>query len=387
VTAVLTTLRRDFAQFGMTCLWLSFTISYVAFFYIFQDAREIADASLDGYLEVILLGVPTVVLLGGTVWLRDTSVDAELRPRIVWWTVGMALFFALAMHTAVFVIEARFDHGERWLILLLSVGFGASSGTVTGVLSIRSKQRERERNESLAVARRTERERSQLEYLNHYLRHEVLNEAQKINGYASLLDRETDVDSETAAHLTTIRDSSAEIAAFVESIRTILDASDYDPDLTPVDLRGVVDAEVEQVRRTNSRIDVEVRGDDAVRARAGDLCNRVFRNLLENAVEHNEGALRVSIDVSAEEEWATVRLRDDGDGIPPAARETLFEPPESGDHGYGLFLTNHLVQVYGGRLALGETGPDGTEFVVRFPLAHEGARATATSGEPRTLTL
>jgi signal transduction histidine kinase len=371
----------------MTCLWLSFTVAYISFFYIFQDAREIADASLDGYLEVILLGVPTVVLLGGTVWLRDSSVDVELRPRIVRWTVGMALFFALAMYAAVFVIETRFDPGEQWLILLLSVGFGASSGTVMGVLSIRSKQRERERNESLAVARRTERERSQLEYLNHYLRHEVLNEAQKINGYASLLDRETDVDSEAAAHLTTIRDSSAEIAAFVGSIRTILDASDYDPDLAPVDLRAVVESEVEQVRRTNSRVDVEVGGDDAVRARAGDLCNRVFRNLLENAAEHNEGDLRVSIDVSAGEEWATVRVRDDGDGIPAAARETLFEPPESGDHGYGLFLTNHLVQVYGGRLALGETGPDGTEFVVRFPLVTDGPDATARTGQKRKLAL
>jgi len=59
--------------------------------------------------------------------------------------------------------------------------------------------------------------------------------------------------------------------------------------------------------------------------------------------------------VSADDEWATVRIRDDGDGIPSATRETLFEPPESGDHGYGPFLTNHLVQVYGGRLALGET--------------------------------
>jgi len=370
----------------MTCLWLSFTISYISFFYIFQDAREIADASLDGYLEVILLGVPTVVLLGGTVWLRDTSVDAELRPRIVWWTVGMALFFALAMYTALFVIEARFDHGERWLILLLSVGFGASSGTVTGVLSIRSKQRERQRNESLAVARRTERERSQLEYLNHYLRHEVLNEAQKINGYASLIDREADVDGDAAVHLATIRDSSDEIAAFVGSIRTILDASDYDPDLTPVDLRTVVEAEVEQIRRTHPGVAVEVDGPDAVRVHAGDLCNRVFRNLLENAIEHNDGDLSVSVDISADEEWATVRLRDDGDGIPPAARETLFEPPESGDHGYGLFLTNHLVQVYGGRLALAETGPDGTEFVVRFPVV-DGAGATASARGNRKLAL
>ncbi|MFC7141354.1 ATP-binding protein [Halosimplex aquaticum] len=382
MTAVLRNTDRDLAQTLMTGFWVLFTVAYLAFFYLFRDAREIADASLDGYLEVILLGIPTVVLLAGSMWLRDADVDRELRPRIVGWTVGMTLFFALAMYAALFVVETRFDHGEQWLILMLSVGFGASSGTVMGVLAVRSKQRERERNRSQAVARRKERERSQLEYLNHYLRHEVLNEAQKINGYATLLARDAEADGDGAAYLETIRDSSDEIAAFVGSIRTVLDASDHEPDLTAVDLRAVIEAEVEQVRRTHPSVAVETSGPESAAALTGELVNRVFRNLLENAIEHNGSDLSIAVDVSVDDDWVTVGIRDDGSGVSPEERESLFEPPEAGDHGYGLFLTKNLVQVYGGTIALAETGPDGTEFAVRFPAAG-GSSDTAAARRSR----
>ena len=61
-----------------------------------------------------------------------------------------------------------------------------------------------------------------------------------------------------------------------------------------------------------------------------------------------------------------VRVCDDGTGIPDVVRETLFDPPESGDHGYGLFLSQHLVELYGGRLELDASGPEGTVFRMRL---------------------
>jgi signal transduction histidine kinase len=362
-------MRENLTKRAMGCLWAAFTVAYLVFFYVFQDASEIADTSLDGYLEVILLGVPTVVLLAGVMWLHESDVDRDLRPRIVGWTVGMALFFALAMHTALFIVETGFDPGEQWLILLLSTGFGASSGTVTGVLEIRSKERERERNRSRERARRTERRRNQLEYLNHYLRHEVLNEAQKISGFASLLAERTDLDDESADYLATVHDSGEEIATFVESIRSILHASEHDPELAPTDVVSVVESEVEAVGRHHAGVEIAVEGPDSAPVLAGALLNRVFRNLLENAIEHNEDGVAIDVRVVRGPEWVTVRVRDTGSGIPAEVREQVFDPPDSGDHGYGLFLTQNLVEVYGGRLDLGETGPEGTEFVVRLPAA------------------
>jgi signal transduction histidine kinase len=352
----------------MTLLWVGFSLAYLGFFYVFRDAREIADASLDGYLEVILLGVPTIVVLAGTVWLRESGVDDDLQPRLIGWTLGMAALFVAAIHATMFVVEPNLDVGEEWLILFMSTGFGASAGTVTGAMDLTSKQRARLRDRSLRVARHKERQRSQLEQLNQYLRHEVLNEATKIVGYADLLEDRVGGE-ECAGHLQTIRHSGEEIAVFVDSIRTILDATDHAPELTPVDLRALVESEATAVRRANPTVGIRVSGSESARVLGGDLLNRVFRNLMENAIEHNGADVTVDVDVVEDGEWVRTHVRDDGTGIPPDRREGLFDPPESGNHGFGLYLTRNLVEVYGGRLTLAETGPAGTEFVVRLPAA------------------
>lgn len=350
----------------MIALWLAFTVAYFVFFYVFQDAQEIADASLSGYLEVVLLGVPMVVLLGAIMWLHESDVPDEIRSRIVGWTVGVAILFVVAMYTALFVIETTFDPGEQWLILLLSLGFGASAGSVMGIMAIRSEQRTRERNRSIRWARRKERQRSQLEHLNQYLRHEVLNEANKISGYATLLGQRLDSTDQNAEYLRVIRESGDEIAEFIESIRTILDAANHDPELVSIDLMNLLEREVERIDQTYSEVTVAVAGPGSVNVVAGELVDRVFRNLIENAIEHTDGEVSMMISVEETDEWVTVKLRDDGSGIPQEKRKRLFEPPNSGDHGYGLFLMRNLVEVYGGRLELGETGTEGTEFVVHL---------------------
>jgi signal transduction histidine kinase len=349
----------------MTLVWVSFTLVYVVFFYYFNDTKEIAEGSLDGYLEVLLLGIPTIVVLGGSMWLSDTRTEEDLHSRLFGFTVGAGALFVLATHTALLVAEAAFDPGERVLMLLMSTGFGASCGTVMGILDIRSKHRERERVRAREESKRHERKRSRLEHLNYYLRHEVLNEAQKINGFATLLADRTDISGERKDYLDTIRHSSEEIAIFVQSIREVLEASDHNPDREPQDVVTILETEAEKIQKTNADADIRMTDAGPTPVLAGALLSRVFRNLIENAIEHNQGPVSVTLSVEETRQWVEVLVRDDGSGIPPAKRDSLFEPPDSGDHG-GLFLIKNLVQVYGGGIELIETGSDGTVFLVRL---------------------
>lgn len=374
--------RRVPTTYAMTGLWVVYTCSYFGFFYVFQDAAEIADADLDGYLEVILLGVPVVVLLGAIVWLSESDAAERIRFRIVGWTTGMASVFLATMYTTLFVIEPRFDLGERWLVLLMSLGIGASAGSVTGISEIRSKMRERERDRTRELAMHKERQRSQLEHLNQYLRHEVLNEANKINGYATLVTQRVD-DDRSADHLETIRRSSSEIADFIGSIREILAATDHDPELEPTDIVPVLEREAELIDAEYRSVAVDVDAPESASVLCGGLVRRIFRNLIENAIEHNDGVVSIGIDVTCGERWVTVRVRDDGSGIPGERRDDLFRPPTGGDHGYGLFLMRNLAEVYGGRLDLERTGPEGTEFAVRLRAesTRDGQRSPTRSAE------
>jgi signal transduction histidine kinase len=243
-----------------------------------------------------------------------------------------------------------------------------SAGCVVGLVQVRSRKHERERNLFIAQQRRTERERKQLEYLNQALRHEVLNGTQKIDGYTSLLREQVGDDTDTARWLEIISASNDDIAEFIQSIRQIMDITDHEPDLEPVDVVAVIEEEASLVQQ-DGPAQVDVEGPDSAFVLAGDLANRVFRNLFDNAIEHNDDDVEIGVTVETgeESEWVCVRVRDDGSGIPDSKCATVFEPPQSGDHGYGLYLVDNLVELYGGTLDLVETGPDGTEFLVRLP--------------------
>jgi len=365
----------------MWALWTIFLSAYVLFFYHYNDAREIADAEIDGYLEVILLGVPLVVLFGGLVWMSESDVDRSLHYRVVLWAVGIAILFLIAVSTALFVLEPQYDRGEHLLMLLMATGFGASMGAVTGVVEARSINRGRAQERAAVEARRRKHEQQRLEYLNQYLRHEVLNEINKINGYADLLAARTEAEPNEWARI--IARSSSEVGTFVSSIRAIMNADGENLGIRPTDVTAIAEATADRVNDGDGGDTVVVDAPGPVYAAAGELLDRVVLNLAENATQHCDDPT-VRIVVRTEANGVLVRVCDDGAGIPDEVRETLFEPPESGDHGYGLFLSQHLVELYGGRLELETSGPHGSVFRMRLEAATAPDRATRGDAATRS---
>jgi signal transduction histidine kinase len=78
-----------------------------------------------------------------------------------------------------------------------------------------------------------------------------------------------------------------------------------------------------------------------------------------------------------------VSVRDDGDGMDAATLSHAFELFAQGDQsiertqgglGIGLTLVRSLVELHGGTVTASSRGPGkGSEFLVRLPVAHEGA--------------
>lgn len=101
---------------------------------------------------------------------------------------------------------------------------------------------------------------------------------------------------------------------------------------------------------------------------------RVIGNLARNArqaivASGEPGEIAVQAE-DAEHDWI-VRVRDTGPGLPPKARDHLFQPfqggARKGGFGLGLAIAAELVRGHGGRLVLEETGPSGTCFAVHLP--------------------
>ena len=107
-----------------------------------------------------------------------------------------------------------------------------------------------------------------------------------------------------------------------------------------------------------------------------DALRRVLDNLVQNALRHCSGEVRLA--VSARGERAHVVVRDDGPGVPVVDRERIFWPRERGSapvgrgRGLGLAIAREIAHHHGGAVTLDPTGP-GAAFRLSLPLAAGGS--------------
>jgi signal transduction histidine kinase len=142
------------------------------------------------------------------------------------------------------------------------------------------------------------------------------------------------------------------------TLRPALEAAGEDAGLSPDGVR----LEVAAPERLPVRVDPE-------------HLHRILVNLLRNAREAVESTGRshgrVRASASRMGGVVTVRLADDGPGLPLKAQARLFQPfsttARSGGAGLGLAISRELAQANGGDLQLAATGADGTTFELKLP--------------------
>ena len=111
----------------------------------------------------------------------------------------------------------------------------------------------------------------------------------------------------------------------------------------------------------------------------GTRLERVFENLIDNAVSFSPAGGIVGVGASREDGALVVRIVDEGPGVPEAEREAVFRRFQSirpsgeafGQHsGLGLAIARAIVEGHGGRVMVEarEDRMEGAQFVVRLPL-------------------
>ena len=95
-------------------------------------------------------------------------------------------------------------------------------------------------------------------------------------------------------------------------------------------------------------------------------------NLLDNAVRHADPEGTVDTALERSTDRVTLRVRNDGPGIPAADQARVFERfvrlGTSDGAGLGLPIARWIAEAHGGTLQLAGSGPGRTTFVVTLPL-------------------
>ena len=135
-------------------------------------------------------------------------------------------------------------------------------------------------------------------------------------------------------------------------------------------IRQAVDAAA--VRRREHRLQVFVEPVNCVIDAA--RISQVVRNLVENAYKYTPPRSRVSVTAGIEPGGISIKVEDDGPGIPEDKRETLFdaftrvEETAAGREGagLGLFVVGQLIEAMHGRIDV-TSSTEGTCFALHVP--------------------
>jgi signal transduction histidine kinase len=121
-------------------------------------------------------------------------------------------------------------------------------------------------------------------------------------------------------------------------------------------------------------ISVTTDGDTGVSFIGDDmLLRQLIRNLLDNAVRHALTGGVVTALVHSAGSAITIRITDDGEGVPEAQRERIFDRfvrlgSRYAGAGLGLPIARWIAEAHGGTLVLESSGASGTVFRVTLPL-------------------
>lgn len=94
----------------------------------------------------------------------------------------------------------------------------------------------------------------------------------------------------------------------------------------PVNLSTVLENELDEVRSAYTTAVVTVEGTvPPVEVLASDMLGSVFRNLLKNAIQHNdEDVPRVRVAATMADDTVRVRIADNGPGVPDDRKDKVF---------------------------------------------------------------
>jgi two-component system sensor histidine kinase KdpD len=123
-------------------------------------------------------------------------------------------------------------------------------------------------------------------------------------------------------------------------------------------------------------VDVEIPQDFPLLWVAGELIEKVFVNLLENAIRYTPMGTKLEIKASRDGDRAKIQVADNGPGLPRGGEAKVFDKFFQGTAvvadgqrgiGLGLAICKSIVHAHGGQITAANRSQGGAEFTIQLP--------------------
>jgi PAS domain S-box-containing protein len=206
--------------------------------------------------------------------------------------------------------------------------------------------------------------------------HTVGNDAYIFQGHAHELIREAEqlgLDLEFQAKLRQVQGAAAQLGDSMKELREQLGRSEHAEALPLVE---PVEAVVQPLRLRHRNVNIRVSIDhNLVVTAARGYVRHAVNNVVSNGaqiLEDVDGGGFMEVWAERVGDWVELHIEDDGPGVDPDIRDTLFSEGVSrrrGGSGHGLFIATDLIATCGGTVEfLGDSVHyKGAHFIIRLP--------------------
>jgi signal transduction histidine kinase len=262
-------------------------------------------------------------------------------------------------------------------VIVLRLIFLAVAGNLVSALAdvlreqyVRYRKLAEELAKTEAAFRRADR-LAALGQLSAGLAHELRNPLTTIRSSAELLARNLPEGNELAAEMAGFISSEVDrtnslVTRFLDFARPLALGKE------PTDVTRTIDRAIQQVERENSTVPIarEYSPDASPIPIDSEMMERVFYNLILNAVQASDPGSTVTVRTHHAHPYAEIDVIDHGVGIPKDQTESIFNPfftTKPTGTGLGLPIVAKIVDEHGGKLTVESELGKGSTFRVLLP--------------------
>ena len=208
--------------------------------------------------------------------------------------------------------------------------------------------------------------------------HEMKTPLAVMQNYGTLLQTPNLPEEKRVEYAKAITDASRRLADMMTNILKLnrLENQQIYPNPTTFDLAEQLCESLLQYESTWERKNIEIETDIAENVMVSadaELLSLVWNNLFSNAFKFTEDGGKVTLTLTAEDEYATVKITDTGCGMTSDIGAHIFEKFYQGDtshatqgNGLGLALVKRVVDIMQGEIGVESAVGVGTTFTVRI---------------------
>jgi signal transduction histidine kinase len=230
------------------------------------------------------------------------------------------------------------------------------------------------------------------------LSHELRTPLNAILGFADVLLHEIDgeLSEDARENLSIVRASGEHLRSLIDDILALsaLESGEFRLSRESLDVYQVAQDVVTEARLGASQKGIAV----ALHAASGPTVasadrrrvRQILGNVVGNAVKFTSTG-QVTVELSGDDEWITIAVKDTGPGIPDEQLDAIFEEFQQADShaarrmgtGLGLSITRRLTQMHGGTVRVASQVGKGSVFTIRLPVTEPQAPTSNSNIVPR----